>query len=74
MGRGGRGPRWKTEQKAKTKKVLRWVGDTGDARQAGGRVGDPLRETEPAHRAAILNVKKLRKAQLNTTEPKKKTK
>jgi len=75
MGRGGRGPRWKMVQKAKTKNVLRGVGDTGEARQAGGCVGEPLRETEPTQsRGSILNVKKLRRAQLNTTEPKEKTK
>ena len=39
-GRGGRGPRWKMVQKAKTKDVLRGVGDTGEARQAGATEGD----------------------------------
>ena len=39
-------------QKAKTKNVLRGVGDTGEARQAGGRVGEPLTDTEPTRAGA----------------------
>lgn len=73
-GEGRKRPQVENGTEGKDKEGTEVGGDTGDARQAGGRVGDPLRETEPAHRAAILNVKKLRKAQLNTTEPKEKTK
>lgn len=67
MGRGGRGPRWKMVWKAKTKNALRGMGDTGEARRAGGRAGQLLREAQPTQR------RKLRKAQLSTTESKEKT-
>ena len=57
-------------QKAKMKDVLRGVGTLEKRDKL-----EPLRESEPTQSwATILNVKKLRKAQLNTTEPKEKTK